>query len=298
MSVIEAKPVQTATTTITIKGLSKNYGKFAALKGLNLTIPRGTIFGLLGPNGAGKSTLIKVLVGSTKHNAGEVQVLGLEPFRQRFQLRPHIGYMPQAPALYEDLPARDNIAFFGAAHRLPNLKKDLEEVLDFINLADRQHDPVFGFSGGMKQRVSLACALIHKPQVLFLDEPTAGVDPKLRETFWQHFRKLAEQGVTLFISTHLMDEALLCDHLAIMRDGAILIEDTPKNIMRRGQSHITVVQDGQSQTFTTTNYPHELPVLLRQYQLDPTVSSIEIEEASLETIMLDLIDQASTPARQ
>jgi len=275
---------------VEIKDLHKLYGKFEALKGVALTVSQGTIFGLLGSNGAGKSTLIKILVGSSQLNQGWVRVLGLDPSHQPGRLRSQIGYMPQVPALYEDLSARDNIAFFGAAHQLPALKRRVDEVIEFISLTDRQHDPVFSFSGGMKQRVSLACALVHQPHALFLDEPTAGVDPKLRETFWQHFRDLAGQGITLFISTHLMDEALLCDRLAIMRDGVVLLEDTPAHIMRRGQSRVKVVQAGASEVYTVTNYPSELPGLLQPYGLNPDVSYIEVAEDTLETIMLGLIN--------
>ena len=292
ITVVEKAP-PTSTNVLEIKDLHKAYGKFEALKGINLTVPAGTIFGLLGSNGAGKSTLIKVLVGSSRFNSGEVKVLGLNPTKDSARLRPQLGYMPQLPALYEDLAARANIEFFGAAYHLPDLKKQVDKVLTFVDLSERQHEPVFGFSGGMKQRVSLACALVHEPKVLFLDEPTAGIDPKLREAFWQHFRALASQGVTLFISTHLMDEAMLCDRLAIMRDGLVLAEDTPKNIMRQGQARIKVVRAGVTQLFTVSNYPTELPTILQSYQLDPAVSYLEIEEDTLETIVLSLINQTS-----
>ncbi len=205
---VEANPGNPGKMAIKIEKVHKSFGTFEALKGVSMQVERGQIFGLLGANGAGKSTLIKILVGSSKINGGKVEVLGLDPIRQANLLRRQIGYMPQAPALYEDLSPRDNIRFFAKAHHLDHLEKHLDEVLEFTNLRNREKEAVFGFSGGMKQRVSLACALIHQPAALFLDEPTAGVDPKLREAFWQHFRDLAARGITLFISTHLMDEAL------------------------------------------------------------------------------------------
>ena len=193
-----------ARPAIAVDGVRKRYGRIEALKGVSLEVGRGEIFGLLGANGAGKSTLIKILVGSSRPSAGAVEVLGLDPTRQAGALRQQIGYMPQAPALYEDLSPRDNVRFFGQAHRLEHLEERIDEVLAFTNLRDRERDPVYGFSGGMKQRVSLACALVHRPRALFLDEPTAGIDPKLREAFWQHFRDLAAGGATLLVSTHLM----------------------------------------------------------------------------------------------
>ena len=220
---------------IQVENIKRKYGHIEALRGVNLQVEKGTIFGLLGPNGAGKSTLIKILVGSTRPDEGEARVLDLNPFKESRKLRDLLGYMPQSPALYDDLTARDNIRFFGQSHQMSDLGERVEKVLEFTGLVERAGDAVSGFSGGMKQRVSLACALVHRPQALFLDEPTAGVDPLLKETFWQHFRQLAAQGVTLFISTHLMDEALLCDKLAIMRDGEVLACDTSTEYNATGQ---------------------------------------------------------------
>lgn len=282
---------------IAIDGLRKQYGRIEALKGVSLTVGQGKIFGLLGANGAGKSTLIKILIGSSRPSAGTVQVLGLNPFTQAHLLRRQLGYMPQAPALYEDLSARDNLRFFGQAHGLDNLERRIDDILDFTNLRARERDPVYGFSGGMKQRVSLACALVHRPRMLLLDEPTAGVDPKLREAFWQHFRELASAGTTLLVSTHQMDEALFCDQLAVMRDGVVLACDSPANLLRRGRTTIRVVREGQVAVETLINYPEQLPRFLQRYQLDPAISRIEIEEDTLETIVLDLINAREQDAQ-
>jgi ABC-2 type transport system ATP-binding protein len=275
---------------VEVHDLRKTYGKLEALKGVTLEVEKGSIFGLLGENGAGKSTMIRILVGSSKNSGGTVRVLGLDPIKANGKLRSICGYMPQETALYEDLTARENISFFGAPHNIADLSKRIDEVLKFTSLSDRQNDPVYSFSGGMKQRVSLCCALVHQPQILFLDEPTAGIDPKLREAFWQHFRQLAEQGHTLFISTHQMDEALLCDKLAIMRRGVILASDTPRNIMLKGNARVQIQRGDKTETFTVTNYPEQLPLLLRQYQLDPNIKKIDIEEDTLETIVLNLIN--------
>jgi ABC-2 type transport system ATP-binding protein len=202
---------------IQVEGVTKRYRAVDALRGVDLCVPVGTLFGLLGPNGAGKSTLIKALVGALRPTAGKASVLGLDPLRQRAELRRQIGYMPQSPALYQDLSARDNIAFFGSAHAISSLKQRVDEVLALTELSARMHDPVRQLSGGLQRRVSLAVALVHRPRMLLLDEPTAAVDPALRARFWPTFRGLAAGGATLLISTHLMDEALLCDQVAVLR---------------------------------------------------------------------------------
>jgi ABC-2 type transport system ATP-binding protein len=275
---------------IEIDGLRKRYGKQEALKGVSLQVARGEIFGLLGANGAGKSTLIKILVGAARYDAGNASVLGLNPAKQAHSLRPQIGYMPQSPALYEDLSARDNVRFFGRVHNIHNLEARIDEVLEFINLRQRENDAVYGFSGGMKQRVSLACALVHQPKLLLLDEPTAGVDPKLREAFWVHFRELAAQGVTILVSTHQMDEVLHCDRAAVMREGVMLACDTPRGLLSRGSAHIKIWNGTQQFDETVANYPEQLPKLLQRFQLDPTISRIEITEDTLEDIVLSLIN--------
>jgi ABC-2 type transport system ATP-binding protein len=273
-----------------VRGLRKRYRRFEALGGVDLEVPAGSIYGLLGPNGAGKTTLIKALVGVSRPTAGSVRVLELDPVRDARQVRPQIGYMPQAPALYEDLSARDNIRFFAAAHSLPDLDARVEAAVEFVALSGRGNDPVYAFSGGMKQRVSLACAIVHQPRVLFLDEPTAGVDPKLKEGFWRHFRELASQGVTLFISTHLMDEALLCDRITIMRQGQVLITAPPREIMQRGRTRVEVYRGVERECFTIRQSFSELPHLLERYGLDPQVTRIELHEDSLETIIVEMIE--------
>ena len=273
----ERRPVVAVRT-----GLGQLAGPVAALKGVSLTVLQGEIFGLLGSNGAGKTTLIKALVGALRPTAGTAKVLELDPIREGQTLRRRIGYMPQAPALYEDLSPRENLRFFGRPHGPPELERRIDEVLDFIDLRSRQRDPVYQFSGGMKQRVSLACALIHRPDVLFLDEPTAGVDPRLREAFWNHFRALAGAGATLLVSTHQMDEVLHCDRIAVMHDGRLLFCDAPRNLRRLGRTQIRVWRGGQLESTTVDDYAEQLPEkLLKKYNLDPKISRIEIEEDPL-----------------
>ena len=274
---------------IEVDGLAKRYGKIEALRGVDLAVPEGAVFGLVGPNGAGKTTLIKTLVGALRPSDGEVRVLGLEPLKDRSELHQCIGYMPQFPALYEDLSARDNIEFFGAAHRAPDLREKVEDVLRLIELTARAKDPVHTLSGGMKRRVSLAGALVHRPKMLFLDEPTAAVDPQLRSRLWETFRKLAKSGVTLFISTHLMDEAMLCNRVAILREGRIIASDTPRRILQKGKTRLLVDRNGEEEEKIIGGHPEDLAAALRSYGLSPEVSAVSVEADSLETVILSLI---------
>jgi ABC-2 type transport system ATP-binding protein len=276
---------------IEVSGLTKRYGRVEALGGADLWVRRGEVFGLVGPNGAGKTTLIKGLVGALRPSGGEARVMGMNPLKDRAELRRRIGYMPQGPALYEDLSARGNIGFFGAAHRTRDLRKKVDEVLTFTELTERADDPVHTFSGGMKRRVSLACALVHRPEVIFLDEPTAAVDPQLRSRFWKTFRELARDGTTLFISTHLMDEAMLCDRIAILRKGTIIANDTPRGILERGRTHLVVERDGAEEEETIGGHPEDLAAALRPYGLQPGVTAIDVETDTLEAVVLSLIEK-------
>ena len=278
---------------IEVSGLAKRYGRVEALGGVDLSVKRGEVFGLVGPNGAGKTTLIKALVGALRPSEGEVRVMGLNPLKDRAELRQRIGYMPQGSALYEDLTARGNVGFFGAAHRTPDLRKKVDEVMNFTELSGRANDPVHTFSGGMKRRVSLACALVHRPEVIFLDEPTAAVDPQLRSRFWKTFRELAREGTTLFISTHLMDEAMLCDRIAILRQGRIIANDTPRAILELGKTHLVVEREGaEEEEETIGGHPEDLAAALRPYGLHPGVTAVDVETDSLEAVVLSLIEKA------
>jgi ABC-2 type transport system ATP-binding protein len=278
-------------TSIHIQNLHKNFGEVQALKGVNLAVDSGQVFGLLGPNGAGKTTLIRLLIGATQPTSGNLSVLSLNPGKQKSALRQQIGYMPQSPALYEDLSPTDNIRFFGRAHHNGSLSKHVNEVLEFVGLSQRADDPVYKFSGGMKQRVSLACALVHQPKMLFLDEPTSGIDPKLREVFWEHFRELTAAGVTIVVSTHQMDEALYCDKLAILHEGILLADDTPSNLLWNSRAKIKIWRGAEVSEHEVTNYPDALPGLLQKEGLDNAISRIEVEEDRLETIVLRMINE-------
>jgi ABC-2 type transport system ATP-binding protein len=214
-------------------GLSKRFGDVHALDGLSLCIVKGETFGLLGPNGSGKTTFIRAVAGLLRPSGGTLTVLG-EPLPERAdRVRPRVGYMTQLQALYNDLSAWENIQFFGRVWGLSDKRerdRRCEHVLDLVDLLPRRGSLTANLSGGMKQRLSLACALVHDPELLLLDEPTVGVDPQLRQTFWGYFRTLNERGVTIIVSSHVMDEADRCDRLGLMRFGRLLASGTPSEI--------------------------------------------------------------------
>jgi ABC-2 type transport system ATP-binding protein len=276
---------------VLIENLSRSYGSIKALNNVSLEVPGGSIYGLLGPNGSGKTTLIKALVGALKPGSGSIRVLGLDPINDKWQLRKQIGYMPQSPALYEDLSAKGNILFFGSAQKVEDLQKKAEELLEFTELSSRANDLVRTFSGGMKKRVSLCCALVHEPKIVFLDEPTAAIDPKLKLQSWALFRKLAGQGVTLFISTHLMDEALLCDRITVLRNGEILVVDTPANILKRGKTKLSLFENGQRKESKIESTPESLARALQAYGLEKNITSLSIEPENIEEIVLSIINE-------
>jgi len=279
---------------IQAENVSKSYGRIQALNDLSLTVHSGEIFGLVGANGAGKTTLIKILTGILRPDAGRARVLDLDPRSDSHRLRAQIGYMPQEAALYEDLTALENVRFFAAGQHLADAAARAGEVLAFVDLAGRQRDLAHTFSGGMKQRLSLACALVHRPRLLLLDEPSTGVDPKLRESLWVHFRELADGGATILMSTHQMDEVQHCDRAAIMRNGHILACDTPRGLLARGAAAVTIWRDGDAQPggsvehHTLADYPTQLPHLLG---VDDAIQRIEVVEPTLERIVLDLIEE-------
>ena len=217
---------------IETRSLTKRFGSFVALSNLNLSIEKGAIHGLLGPNGAGKTTAIKILCGLLKPSGGEAFIFGRKvPDRS---ILSEIGYMPQETALYLDLTVHDNMALYGELFGLPKTRiaEREKELLAFIALQKWRDVLVSKLSGGMKHRVSLACTMIHEPKILFLDEPTVGVDPELRASFWEYFDLLKRKGVTIVLTTHYMDEAQHCDRIGLLRQGLLLAEGTPGEVVR------------------------------------------------------------------
>lgn len=221
---------------VRVEGLVKRFGALTALDGLNLSVPTGVIYGLLGPNGSGKTTFLRILTGALRRTAGEVDVLGWKQPGQHQRIAPLLGYMTQRLALYPDLTVRENLEFFATIYGLRTAaerRQRIDEVLETVELTPRRESLVGTLSGGLQQRVSLAAALVHRPQLLLLDEPTAGVDPELRVAFWAHFRRLAAAGATLLVSSHSLEEAERCDQLGFLREGRLLAEGTAESLRAR-----------------------------------------------------------------
>ena len=212
---------------VEVRQVRKRFGAIQALDGLSLRVPRGQIYGLLGPNGSGKTTLIRSILGLVAPEGGEVEVLGRRvPDRE---VLGRIGYMTQAAALYTDLTAEENARFFAAIAG----GGDVAAALAFVELGDRGRSVVATLSGGMRTRLSLACAIVHKPELLLLDEPTVGVDPHLRVQLWTGFHEMASRGTTIIVSSHVMDEAERCDRLGLVNRGRLLAEGSSAELLAR-----------------------------------------------------------------
>jgi ABC-2 type transport system ATP-binding protein len=217
---------------IVTDGLTKNFGDFVAVNGIDLDVRKGEIFGFLGPNGSGKTTVIRMLCGVTAPTAGSATVLGYDVVKESAKLRKRIGYMSQKFSLFEDLTVEENLRFYAGVYGLSS-KQFAERrghVLDMADLRGREDELTGNLSVGWKQRLALGTATIHDPELLFLDEPTSGVDPAARRQFWQLLYELADRGVTLFVTTHYMDEASHCHRLAFIFRGDIIAEGTPGQI--------------------------------------------------------------------
>ncbi len=230
----------TNTPPIIVKNLSKRFGDFVAVDRVSFDVQRGEVYGWLGPNGAGKTTTIRMLLGLLQPSAGECRVLGYNPATQAKSMQAHVGYMSQLFTLYNDLTARENIRFYGQAYGLSRaeLRRRQAEIIDMAGLQGRENTLTANLSGGWKQRLALGCAIIHKPPVVFLDEPTAGVDPISRREFWDLIYTMAGQGVTVLVTTHYMDEAELCQRVGFISEGRLVALDTPERLkasLMRGQ---------------------------------------------------------------
>jgi ABC-2 type transport system ATP-binding protein len=219
---------------VEVENLVKRFGDFVAVDHISLRVRRGEIFGFLGPNGAGKSTAIRILCGLLSPTSGMAKVGGIDVSRDPETIRQNIGYMSQKFSLYDDLTVEENLDFFGGVYGVPaeRLREREEFVLRMAGLTDQRSRMTRLLAGGWKQRLALGCAILHEPPILFLDEPTSGVDPIARREFWDLIYQLSEEGHTIFVTTHYMDEAEYCHRLALMYNGKIVAMDTPAALMK------------------------------------------------------------------
>ena len=272
---------------IELEALRKRYGATLALDGLDLSVARGEVFGLLGPNGAGKSTTMGILTGTVLADAGAVSVAGGSPVEPAVRRR--IGLAPQALALYPLLTGRENVAFFARMYGLEGraLEARCDAVLRFVQLEDRQHDRVRGYSGGMQRRLNLAAALVHEPELVLLDEPTAGVDPQSRHAIHELVKALRAEGRTVVYTTHYMEEAAaLCDRIAIVDHGRVLALGTLDELVRvHGGDATLVVRRGASELREAAR---EALARLNQIAAEGVIDEFRLERPTLEQVFLNL----------
>lgn len=222
---------------IEIKEVSKSFKKQPVLGNIDLSIRENEIFGFIGPSGSGKTTLIRLIIGAISADIGRIEVMGYQV--PNLKALEHIGYMPQNDALYNDLSGYDNLMFFGGMYHMKReeLKNRVHQVLKLVELEKDARKKVINYSGGMKKRLSLAATLLHSPQILILDEPTVGIDPVLRKKIWDEFYKLKEQGKTIIVTTHVMDETVKCDRLALIYNGGIIDCDTVSALLGKTKNN-------------------------------------------------------------
>jgi ABC-2 type transport system ATP-binding protein len=217
---------------ITVENLTRRFGDFVAVDHINFEVNAGEVVGYLGPNGSGKTTTIRMLLGLLKPSDGKATVLGYDVFKQSEEIRARVGYMSQKFAIYDDLTTLENLTFYGGVYGI-NDKARIQHTLELVGLKGHEKTLTRDMSTGWRQRLSLGIALVHEPKLLFLDEPTSGVDPTARRAFWDLIYELAESGVTILVTTHYMDEAEYCERVGVMRDGKLLAMDTPTNLKKK-----------------------------------------------------------------
>jgi ABC-2 type transport system ATP-binding protein len=217
---------------ITAHNLTKRFGDFTAVDAISFEVGKGEIFGFLGANGAGKTTAMRMLTGLSRPTEGEAKVAGFDVYREPEQIKRRIGYMSQKFSLYEDLKVRENIRFYGGIYGLPRklVRQETDRLIEELGMSEFANSLVSGIPLGWRQKLAFSIAILHRPAIVFLDEPTGGVDPVTRRQFWEMIYKTANKGTTVFVTTHYMDEAEYCNRVSIMVDGTIEALDTPKNL--------------------------------------------------------------------
>ena len=228
---------------ISVKNLVKKFGSFIANDNLNFEVAAGEIFGFLGANGAGKTTTIRILSGLSKPTSGEVKVAGFDAYRQSEQIKKNIGYMSQKFSLYEDLTVKENIILYGGIYGMKKklIRTRISELLAKLKFQEYENRIIADLPLGLRQKLAFSVAVLHEPKIVFLDEPTGGVDPITRRQFWEMIYETSARGITIFVTTHYMDEAEYCDRISIMSEGIIVALDTPENL--KNQYNATTVEE-------------------------------------------------------
>jgi ABC-2 type transport system ATP-binding protein len=313
---IPEKEVTMSEPILVCQDLQKSFGEIEAVKGISLQVARGEVFGLLGPNGAGKTTTISMLTGLLEPSGGRITVDGLDLNSHTNEVKAKMGLVPQEMALYMSLSARQNLMFFGRIYGLrgKDLRQRVDDVLEMTGLTERADDPVSDYSGGMKRRVNIGAGLLHKPQILFLDEPTVGVDPQSRNAIFENVEALNRAGMSVIYTTHYMEEAQrLCQRVAIVDEGQIIAQDTPTALIRSLGGGVVMLgvaenapedlaeriaqvpavrsttrNDGQLKIETQRLQEALMQTLDITNQLDVRITSLEILEPNLESVFLHL----------
>ncbi|MGQ9921403.1 MAG: ABC transporter ATP-binding protein [Desulfobacca sp.] len=277
--------MKTTATVIRAEGLIKRFGQLTAVHDLSLAVAAGESFALVGPDGAGKTTTIRLLCGIMDPDAGRAAVLDYDTVRQAEAIKDHIGYMPQRFGLYDDLTVAENLAFYADVYRVPKAARQqrMPQLLHFADLARFQDRLAANLSGGMRQKLGLICTLVHRPQIIFLDEPTFGVDPVSRREFWQILYQLLVSGITIFLSTSYMDEAERAHRVGLLHQGRLLLVDTPRGIKENFQGELLEARHGDLQAARKMLQGHPLvhQTLLMGDRLMITVASSRMALAPL-----------------
>jgi len=270
---------------INILNLVKSYDSIVAVNNINLEIIEGEMFGLVGPDGAGKTTTIRILCGLLKIDSGSVEVLGSELKKNKKTIQNQIGYLSQKFSLYGDLSIDENIEFFADIHNVKDFKKRRDELLAFTRLTQFRDRLAEKLSGGMKQKLALACSLIHKPKLLFLDEPTTGVDPVSRRDFWKILSDLQKEGITILMTTPYLDEAERCNRVALMNNGKIIAVDTPQNIKNSIHKQvIEIICDDIKKAYAVLKEKYDTDVQIFGDRLDVVVDNVDQSLKDLNSI--------------
>ncbi|MCB0744345.1 MAG: ABC transporter ATP-binding protein [Ignavibacteriales bacterium] len=273
---------------IQIDNFSKSYGNLKAVNGISLSIPKGEMFGLVGPDGAGKTTTIRALCGLLKSDSGNISLMDFDIKKNRKDIQNNIGYLSQKFSLYEDLTIDENIEFFAEIHNIKKYEERRNELLEFTRLTEFRKRQAGRLSGGMKQKLALACSLIHKPKILFLDEPTTGVDPVSRRDFWKILSNLLKDGITIFMTTPYLDEAERCNRVALMNKGEIITLDTPAKIKESiNKKVIEIVCDDVRLAGKLIKEKLDLDVQLFGDRLNTVVSNAESEFKRIEKLLTE-----------